>query len=80
MVNEIRVRERRGLDKGCGLKFYVSFQVRQETAEKYRRTYRPKRFKYKDEGNSLKILNNKNQYILFDPYIDPNNNSHLRSE
>ena len=51
-----------GLDKGGGLMFYVGYQVQQETLKEGQRTYQPKHWEYyKDEDNSLKTLNNKNQ-------------------
>ena len=66
MVNGIRANDPHGLNKGCGLKFHVDSRVQQETPEKGRRTYQPKCCEYnKDEDNSLKNLNNKNNLIVF---------------
>ena len=60
MVNGIRTSDPRGLNKGHGSKFCGGSRV-QQTPEKGRRTYRSKRgeYKYKDEDNSLKTLNDK---------------------
>ena len=54
-----------GFNKGCSSKFCEGSQVRQ-TPEEGRRTYRPKRCgnNDKDEDNSLKNLNDKNQQAL----------------
>ena len=62
MVNRIRTLYPCGLNKGFGLKFYVSFQVRQETTEESWRMHQPKRCECdnKDEDNSLNTLNDKN--------------------
>ena len=62
MVNGIRARDPRGLNKGCGLKFCVGSQVWLETPEEGQRTHRLKHCEYnnKDEDNSLKIPNDKN--------------------
>ena len=62
MANGIRTGDTCGFDKGHSLKFHVGSQVRQKT-EEGRRTYRLKRCSnnYKDEDNSPKTLNDKNQ-------------------
>ena len=62
MANGIRTGDPRGFNKGRSSKFREGSRVRQ-TPEEGRRTYRPKRCgnNYKDEGNSLKNLNDKNQ-------------------
>ena len=60
------VSDPRGLNKGDSLKFCEGSQVRQETPEEGRRTYRPKRCEYsnKDEDNSPKTLNDKNKFSI----------------
>ena len=64
MVNGIRTRDLCGLNKGCGSKFQVDFQV-QQTPEEGWRTYRPKcEYNKKDEENSLKTLNNKKKELF----------------
>ena len=62
MVNGIRTGDPRGFNKGRSSKFHEGSRVRQ-TPEEGRRTYRPKRCRnnYKDEDNSPKILNDRNQ-------------------
>ena len=52
----------RGFNKGCSLKFRDGSRVRQ-TPEEGQRTYQPKRCgnNNKDEDNSPKTLNDKNQ-------------------
>ena len=62
MVNGIRARDPRGLNKRYASKFRVGSRVLQETPEEDRRTHRPKRCEYnnKDEDNRSKTLNNKN--------------------
>ena len=62
MANGIRTGDPRGFNKGCSLKFREGSRVRQ-TPEEGRRTYQPKRCgnNNKDEYNSLKTLNDKNQ-------------------
>ena len=62
MVNGIRTGDSQGLNKGRGSKFRVDSRVRQ-TPKEGRRTYWPKRCEYnnKDEDNSPKTLNDKNQ-------------------
>ena len=69
MVNGIRASEPHGLNKGCGLKFHVGFWFRQETSEEGWRTHLPKRCEYndKDEDNSPKTLNDKNESICSFP-------------
>ena len=59
----------RGFNKGCSSKFCEGSQVRQ-TPEEGRRTYRPKRCgnNNKDEDNSLKTLNDKNQQASFQKF------------
>ena len=62
MANGIRTGDPRGFNKGRSLKFHDGSRVRQ-TPEEGRRTYRPKRCRNnnKDEDNSSKNLNDKNQ-------------------
>ena len=62
MVNGIRTGNPRGFNEGRSSKFCGGSRVRQ-TAEEGRRTYRPKRCgnSNKDDDNSPKTLNNKNQ-------------------
>ena len=66
MINGIRTKKIRGLNKGRGSKFCVDSRVRL-TPEVGRRKYRPKRCKYnnnnKDEDNSPKTLNDNNFYF-----------------
>ena len=62
MANEIRTGDPSGFNKGRSSKFREGSRVRQ-TPEEGRRTYRPKRCgnNNKDEDNSPKTLNDKNQ-------------------
>ena len=62
MANGIRTGDPRGFNKGRSSKFDEGSRVRQ-TPEVGRRTYRPKRCgnNNKDEDNSPKTLNDKNQ-------------------
>ena len=62
MANGIRTGDPRGFNKGRSSKFREGSRVRQ-TPEEGRRTYRPKRCgnNNKDEDNSPKNLNDKNQ-------------------
>ena len=62
MANEIRTGDPRGFNKGHRSKFCEGSRV-QQTPEKGRRTYRLKHCgnNNKDEDNSPKILNDKNQ-------------------
>ena len=62
MANGIRTGDPRGFNKGRSSKFREDSRVRQ-TPEEGRRTYRPKRCgnSNKDEDNSPKKLNDKNQ-------------------
>ena len=62
MANGIRTGDPRGFNKGRSSKFCEVSRVRQ-TPEEGRRTYRPKRCENnkKDEDNSPKKLNDKNQ-------------------
>ena len=62
MAYGIRTGDPRGFNKGCSSKFREGSRVRQ-TPEEGRRTYRPKRCgnNNKDEENSPKNLNDKNQ-------------------
>ena len=62
MANGIRTGDPRGFNKGRSSKFREGSQVRQ-TPEEGRKTYRPKRCgnNNKDEDNSPKTLNDKNQ-------------------
>ena len=61
MVNGIRASGPCGLNKGCGLKFRVDFQI-QQTPEEGWKTYHLKHCEYnnEDEDNSPKTLNDKN--------------------
>ena len=58
-VNGIRASEPCGLNKGCGLKFHVGSQVRQEKPEEGWSKYNNQ-----DEDYSLKIWNDKNHQAL----------------
>ena len=62
MANGIRTGDPCGFNKGRSSKFHEGSRVRQ-TPEEGRRTYRPKRCgnNNKDEDNSPKNLNDKNQ-------------------
>ena len=62
MVNGIRTSNPCELNKGCGSKFYAGSWVWRTPEEGYR-TYWPKHCEYnnKDEDNSPKTLNDKNQ-------------------
>ena len=64
MANGIRTGDPRGFNKGRSSKFCEGSRVRQ-TPEEGQRTYRLKRCgnDNKDEDNSLKILNDKNQAL-----------------
>ncbi len=61
LANGIRTGDPRGFNKRRSSKFCEGSRVRQ-TPEEDRRTYRPKRYEYrnKNEDNSLKTLNEKN--------------------
>ena len=63
MANRIRTGNPRGFNKRRSSKFYEGSRVRQTTEG--RRTYRPKRCgnNNKDEDNSPKTHNDKNEYI-----------------
>ena len=65
MANRIRTGDPHRFNKGLSSKFHECSQV-QETPDEGRRTYRPKHCgnSNKDEGNSPKTLNDKNQ--IFD--------------
>ena len=65
IYNRIRISDTHGLNKRHGSKFHVGSRVRQ-TLEEGRRTYQLKCCEYnnKDEDNSPKTLNNKNQQAL----------------
>ena len=62
MANGIRTGKPRGFNKGCSSKFCEGSRV-QQTPEEGRRAYRPKRCgnNNKDENNSPKTINDKNQ-------------------
>ena len=62
MANGIRTGDPCGFNKGRSSKFHEDSQVRQ-TPEEGRRTYQTKRYgnNNKDEDNSLKNLNDKNE-------------------
>ena len=70
MVNGIRASNPYGLKKGRGSKFRVGSQVRQETLEEGRKTYRPKccEYNHKDEDNSPKTQNDKKK-VQYSQYI-----------
>ena len=61
MANGIRTGNPSGFNKGHSSKFCVGSRVQQRPEEGWR-TYQPKRYgnNNKDEGNSLKNLNDKN--------------------
>ena len=65
MVNGIRIRNPCELNKGRVWKFHAGSQVRQ-TPEEDQRTYWPKccEYKIKDDDNSQKTLNDKNEVYL----------------
>ena len=66
MANGIRTGDPRGFNKGRSSKFPDGSRVRQ-TPEEGRRTYRAKRYRNnnKDEDNSPKTLNDKNQQVFY---------------
>ena len=66
MANGIRTGDPHGFNKGCSSKFREGSRVWQ-TPEEGRRTYQLKHCgnNNKDEDNSLKTLNDKNQKFLF---------------
>ena len=70
MVNRIRTSDLCGLNKGCGLKFCVGSRVQQNPEESWRR-YWPKccEYNHKDEDNSPKTLNDKNQQASSQKFI-----------
>ena len=72
MANGIRTGDPRGFNKGRSSKFREGSRVRQ-TPEEGRRTYRPKRCgnNNKDEDNSPKNLNDKNQLALSQKFRQP---------
>ena len=72
MANGIRTGDPRGFNKGRSSKFREGSRVRQ-TPEEGRRTYRPKRCRNnnKDEDNSLKTLNDKNQQASSQKFRQP---------
>ena len=69
MANGIRTGDSRGFYKGRSSKFREGSRVRQ-TPEEGRRTYQPKRNENnnKDEDNSPKTLNDKNQQVSFQKF------------
>ena len=69
MANGIGTGDLRGFSKGCSSKFPEGSRVRQ-TPEEGRRTYRPKLCENnnKDEDNSPKNLNDKNQQASFQKF------------
>ena len=93
MANGIKTGDYRGFNKGRSSKFREGSRVRQ-APEEGRRTYRPKRCgnNNKDEDNSPKTLNDKNQassqkfrqlvdHLLSLTYWwNANNNYHTKSE
>ena len=58
MVNRIGTVFPFGSNKGFSLRFFADYEVRHETSERGRRTYRPKSCEYnnKDEVNSPNIF------------------------
>ena len=72
MANGIRTGDPRGFNKGRSSKFREDSLVRQ-TPEEGRRTYRPKRCgnNNKDEDNSPKNLNDKNQQASSQKFRQP---------
>ena len=66
MVNRIRASDPCGLNEGPGSNFCVGPCFQQETPEEGQRIYQPKRCgsNNKDEDNSQKTLNDKNQNLL----------------
>ena len=69
MANGILTGDPRGFNKGRSSKFREGFRIRQ-TPEEGRRTYRSKRCgnNNKDEDNSPKTLNDKNQQASFQKF------------
>ena len=69
MANRIRTGDPRGFNNGRSSKFHEGSRVRQ-TPEEGQRTYQPKRRgnNNKDEDNSLKTLNDKNQQTSFQKF------------
>ena len=70
MANGIRTGDTRGFNKGRSSKFREGSRVRQ-TPEEGRRTYRPKLYgnNNKDEDNSPKTFNDKNQQASSPKFI-----------
>ena len=64
MANEIRTGNPRGFNKGHSSKFHEDSRV-QQTPEEGRRIYQPKHYRNnnKDEDNSPKTLDDKNQQV-----------------
>ena len=69
MANGIRTGDPHGFNKGLSSKFCEGSRV-QQTPEEGRRTYRPKSCgnNNKDEDNSTKNLNDKNQQASFQKF------------
>ena len=69
MANGIRTGDPRGFNKGRSSKFREGSRVRQ-TLEEGWRTYRPKHYRNnnKDEDNSPKTLNDKNQQASYQKF------------
>ena len=67
MDNGMRTGDPPGFTKGRNLKFCVGSRVRQKTEES-RGIYLPKRCGNKDEDNSMKPLNDKNIYKMFQTF------------
>ena len=72
MANGIRTGDSRGFNKGRSSKFREGSRVRQ-TPEEGRRTYRPKSYgnNNKDEDNSPKTFNDKNQQASSQKFRQP---------
>ena len=64
MVNRIIRIYPRGLDKGINSRLSVDCRFRHETNEEGRKTDRPKRYEYEDEGNNPNILSDKKCRII----------------
>ena len=70
MVNVIKSRDPRRLNKGHCSNFREGSRVRQETPEEGKWTYKPKLYEYenKDKDNIPKIFNDKNHVASFQKF------------